>query len=321
MVNLKNVFLTTICLCMLISCGTEPTPTYQLTTSVVGNGSVSPSSGQFDEGESVTITSTPDSGWVFSNWEGDWTSSQTPATITMDRDKTIIGVFERKEYPLNVTIGEGEGYVSERVISQPKVTDYPFETVVELTPVPTNQWWVFSSWSGDINSDQQVVEVTVNGETNITLNFGFTGNSYVVMTYEYDSNNNMTEVKQFYSDGTIGMWIAYIYDVNNNRIEQLNYESDGTVFQNRTYEYDSNYNLITETRYRDGIINYVVSHHYDSFNNLIEEIRRNGDGSLNGRFEYDYDSNNNVIERRGYSNTNSFSSRVTWEYDSSGNIL
>ena len=38
-----------IVLCiLLLNCGTEPTPTYDLTTSVVGNGVVNPSSGLYD---------------------------------------------------------------------------------------------------------------------------------------------------------------------------------------------------------------------------------------------------------------------------------
>lgn len=94
-----------IVLCiLLLNCGTEPTPTYDLTTSVVGNGVVNPSSGLYDSGESVTITATPDSGWIFSNWDGDITSNISTETFIMDSDKLIIGVFERKNYPLNITI-------------------------------------------------------------------------------------------------------------------------------------------------------------------------------------------------------------------------
>ncbi len=314
MVNLKSVFLSLIGLFVLISCGTEPTPTYQLTTSVVGNGSVSPSNGQFDEGESVTITSTPDSGWVFSNWEGDWTSSQTPATITMDRDKTIIGVFERKDYPLNITIGEGEGSVSERVVSQPKVTDYPFETVVELTPVPANEWWVFSSWSGDITSDQQVVEVTVNGETNVILNFEFTGNSYFVKTYEYDSNNNMTKESQYYS-GTISSWTDYFYDSDQNLIDSKYYLSNGTLVDRNVYEYDLDNKLIKRTRrYGGGVI--VTDYSYDSNDRLIEESK------YGEKITYSYDSQGNLIEKIWINTLNQeVKKRNIYEYDSSNNLV
>jgi surface protein len=163
------IYINILIILLITGCGTETTPTYQLTTSVVGNGTVSPSSGQFDEGESVTITSTPDSGWVFSNWEGDLTSSQTPATITMDSDKNIIGVFERKEYTLNITI-EGEGSVSERIVSQPKVTDYLFETVIELTASPSTDW-EFIEWSGDVSSQDSIIQISINQEKSITAKF------------------------------------------------------------------------------------------------------------------------------------------------------
>lgn len=169
--NLRNrfIYLSVLTVLLITGCGTETTPTYTLTTEVVGNGTLNPTSGQFDEGESVTITSTPDSGWVFSNWEGDLISSQTPATITMDSDKRIIGVFKRKEYTLNITI-EGEGSVSERIVSQPKVTDYLFETVIELTSIPS-EGWEFVEWSGDVSSQDTVIEISINQEKSITANF------------------------------------------------------------------------------------------------------------------------------------------------------
>jgi len=154
---------------MLISCGTEPTPTYDLTTSVIGNGVINPSSGQYDAGESVTISSTPDSGWVFSKWDGDITSNVSPETFTMDSDKSIIAIFERKDYPLTITI-EGEGTVTETIISQSKATDYPYETIVELTANPSDGW-NFIEWSGDISGSTNTVQITINSNKNVTASF------------------------------------------------------------------------------------------------------------------------------------------------------
>lgn len=279
---------------------------------------MSPSSGQFDEGESVTIISTPDSGWIFSNWEGDWTSSQTPAIITMDRDKTIIGVFERKEYPLNITIGEGEGSVSERVVSQPKVTDYPFETVVELTPVPANEWWVFSSWSGDITSDQQIVEVTVNGETNVTLNFGFTGNFYKT-TYSYDVSNRLIEQIRTRTAG-LGNWETsrevWTYDINDNLTENVVY-LDGIEYRKYTYQYDSNNNMSQEIFYREGIEAVRVNYNYDDNDNLIETIRTNPEDSPYTEYTYEYDSDGKLIKRTRYG-SDYFMWSQTYKYDANG---
>jgi len=47
------------------SCGTESTPIYNLTTSVNGEGTITPSSGEFEEGETVTLTSEPNEGGFF----------------------------------------------------------------------------------------------------------------------------------------------------------------------------------------------------------------------------------------------------------------
>jgi len=154
---------------LLFSCGTESTPVYTLTTSVNGEGTITPLEGEFDEGEMVTLTGTPKEGWIFSGWEGDWSSTENPTSVTMNSDRNIIGVFERKNYPLNISI-EGKGTVEERIVSQSKTTDYPFETVVELTPVP-DPGWEFEEWSGDVSSTEEVIEVTIVGEKNITVKF------------------------------------------------------------------------------------------------------------------------------------------------------
>lgn len=61
---------------LFFSCGTESTPVYKLTTSVVGEGTVTPAGGEYEEGETVTLTGNPSDGWSFSRWEGEW-SAQT----------------------------------------------------------------------------------------------------------------------------------------------------------------------------------------------------------------------------------------------------
>jgi uncharacterized repeat protein (TIGR02543 family) len=154
---------------LFISCGTESTPVYTISTSVNGEGEIEPSSGEFEEGETVTLTATPTQHWVFDEWGGDASGTSSSVTITMDADKNILGNFIRKEYPLSITI-DGEGTVDEQVITKPKTTDYPFETVVELTPIPDPEW-KFTGWSGDVSSEDLIIQVPVNGETTITSTF------------------------------------------------------------------------------------------------------------------------------------------------------
>ncbi|WP_299819696.1 T9SS type A sorting domain-containing protein [uncultured Pontibacter sp.] len=73
--------------------GDNQTITYQLTTAVVGEGSLSTTGGVYDEGEVVAITATPATGWVFNGWSGAATGTANPVNITMDNNKTLTATF------------------------------------------------------------------------------------------------------------------------------------------------------------------------------------------------------------------------------------
>ena len=70
--------------------------TYTLTTSISssGSGSVSPSSGTYDAGTSVTLTATPASGYQFDYWSGDTSGTSASVTITMDSNKSVVAHFK-----------------------------------------------------------------------------------------------------------------------------------------------------------------------------------------------------------------------------------
>ncbi len=125
--------------------------------------------GQFEYESVLTLTATADDGWEFAGWQGDLEGSENPETITVEGETTITALFTRKEYPLTITI-EGEGEVEKQIISTPKTTDYPFETVVELTAI-ASEGWEFIEWSGDVSGEENPVTVTVEGETTVTATF------------------------------------------------------------------------------------------------------------------------------------------------------
>ena len=60
-------------------------PYFDLVTSVTGNGMISPSSGPFIPGTNVTVTATPDEGWLFTGWSGSVSDDDYNAT-----NKTIM---------------------------------------------------------------------------------------------------------------------------------------------------------------------------------------------------------------------------------------
>jgi len=69
------------------------TTKWQLSTVVEGQGSISPSEGAFSDGDVITLTAMPTSGWSFDHWGGHCSGNQNPVTITMDSDKTIYAYF------------------------------------------------------------------------------------------------------------------------------------------------------------------------------------------------------------------------------------
>lgn len=72
-----------------------PIPTYTLTTSAI-NGSIAlnPEGGTYYEGTVVTLTATPDAGYVFTGWSGDLSGTTTPTTITMDAARNVTAIFD-----------------------------------------------------------------------------------------------------------------------------------------------------------------------------------------------------------------------------------
>jgi len=151
----------------------EPIPTYTLTTSVTpsegGKISVSPQESNYVEGSQVTLTPEPNENWVFKQWEGDATGSTTPLQLTMTANKNVVGVFVKRDYPLNIKI-EGEGTVEEKIVPNPSGREYPHGTTVELTPKP-KEGWEFDGWAGDLTGKDVPKRITVDKQKNVTAKF------------------------------------------------------------------------------------------------------------------------------------------------------
>ncbi|WP_165779107.1 BspA family leucine-rich repeat surface protein [Rhodohalobacter barkolensis] len=139
---------------------------YPLTVNVEGEGSVeekvvNTKNTDYEHGTVVELTAVPTDGWYFSHWSGSVESEENPETLEVDSEREVTAVFERRDYPLTINI-EGEGTVSEEVI-QAKTTEYPYETVVQLTANPLDGW-SFIEWSGDFSSNESQINISVNNE-------------------------------------------------------------------------------------------------------------------------------------------------------------
>jgi len=153
----------------VISCTKDPI-IYTLTTSAnpSDGGTVSPSTQQYDEGKTATITATASSEYLFQSWSGA-TGSSNSTSVVMNSDKSVTANFVKKKYALTTTV-EGEGTVTEKVIKAGAATDYNSGTIVELTAVPSGEW-LFVEWKGDLTGTENPKEITIDKAKTVTAVF------------------------------------------------------------------------------------------------------------------------------------------------------
>jgi hypothetical protein len=156
--------LSLLLLLVLFSCTKDPVM-YDVTVSASEGGTVSPQSGSFEEGSSVTFTATPSAEYEFTKWSNG--STQNPLILTVTSDLTLQATFTKKQYELTIS-KEGEGTINEKVINTGK--GYDSGTKVELTAVPAGEW-VFAGWSGDVTSNDNPIQVTISSPKNIKAKF------------------------------------------------------------------------------------------------------------------------------------------------------
>ena len=152
----------------------QPTQ-YQLTATVTGgHGSISPTSGTYDEGTVVTLTAAPDTGYRVETWSGtdnDGSKANTN-TVTMTSNRSVTVQFEEipaTQYQLSASVTGGHGTIS------PTSGTYNEGTVVTLTATPETGYRV-QGWSGTNNNSSTATTntVTMSSNKSVTVQFAQT---------------------------------------------------------------------------------------------------------------------------------------------------
>jgi hypothetical protein len=168
---MKKVILALGVLFLFAACKKD-VPEKQLIVNVTPEvgGSVTPSTGTYAMGSTVKLTATPSSEYIFKEWTGGFTGTTNPSNIVMDADKTITAVFEKREYPLSLTI-VGSGTVKEEIIKiASSATNYKSGTTIRLTPQPS-AGFQFKKWSGDDTTSKSPLDIVVSKPINLTCTF------------------------------------------------------------------------------------------------------------------------------------------------------
>ena len=146
----------------------ENTPlTYTLSVTSTNGGNVNTSGGNYAAGTEVSLHATPSRYYEFAGWSNG--ATENPLVITVNSDTNVIATFTKKSFPLNVLV-TGNGTVEKEILSSGKGTDYIAETQIRLTAT-SEQGWQFSSWSGDENTEENPIDISLTSTKTIMATF------------------------------------------------------------------------------------------------------------------------------------------------------
>jgi len=154
---------------LIISTESDTPPvSYSLTTDVTGSGTVDPYSGNFNDGEPVSLTAIPEAGYEFSHWSGDASGTTNPKTITMSSNKHVIANFIEEQstttYELTILVN-GNGSV------EPE-SGLTFNNGVFVDLIATaDPGYVFDGWSGDASGTNATTTITMDSDKTVIATF------------------------------------------------------------------------------------------------------------------------------------------------------
>jgi hypothetical protein len=141
-----------------------------------GSGRITSQPSQPAEGyiinKRITVTATASAGYQFSHWEGDLTGATNPASLVLDRNKTITAVFNPC-YALTVNANPiGSGTVT---LTPPQSAEgYAEGTRVTLTAI-AGEGYRFDHWSGALSGSENPPTIVIGSDQVITANFAKAG--------------------------------------------------------------------------------------------------------------------------------------------------
>ena len=117
-------------------------------------------------GQSVVLEAMPASGYEFSDWSGDLTGQDNPATLVPTCNKTITASFSQITHILTMEV-QGAGSVTPSIGSH----SYAEGTLVDIGATPETGYR-FDSWTGVVgNANSASTTVIVGSDKTVTANF------------------------------------------------------------------------------------------------------------------------------------------------------
>jgi len=146
-------------------------PVYTLTIASEGKGSTKPSAKTriYRQGEVVTVTALPATGYKLHNWSGDVSGTTASIQVTMNADKRVTANFvSLVTYTLTMAASPEDGGA---ITPAAGVSARSGGEKVKITAIPA-PGWKFDGWSGDVAKPTSAgTTVTMDADKTVTANF------------------------------------------------------------------------------------------------------------------------------------------------------
>jgi hypothetical protein len=225
-----------------------PANNYSLTLLAAGPGSVgkTPPASFYTNGTIVTVTATPNSGYLFAGWSGDAAGTNNPLNVTMNFSKFITANFGTNPPPANIppsvtitnpldgatfnvpasiTLGAGvndsDGFVTQVVFlsgtNQIGIrTNTPFTFLWTNAPVGTNVLTAVATDDGALSTTSAPVSVVVKLPPPVAAVFTLSTNAYSISA----------------NGGSLGVTILKNFNSSNAIVNYLTVDGSAIPYQN-----------------------------------------------------------------------------------------
>jgi len=143
-------------------------PEYSLSIAPPAHGSIQaePSRSSYEQGDQVTLTATPNPGYVFDSWTGDLSGSSNPTSTLITEDMTVSATFrEKPKYTLSLSApAHGD------ILLNPPGGEYYAGQEVTLTARADNGYQ-FEGWSGELQGAQNPYSLVMNDSLTVGAQF------------------------------------------------------------------------------------------------------------------------------------------------------
>ncbi|MDR3735730.1 MAG: glycosyl hydrolase family 28 protein [Acidobacteriaceae bacterium] len=162
----------------------DPIAQCTLTVSTVGTGSITPGSGSYACGTTVSLQATvTDSSYAFAGFSGDYSGTANPASITLNNNMAVTGTFVQGSACTFTSTVVGSGTVT------PSSASYLCGTTISVSALPVAHY-LFNGWSGGLTGSATPISVTLNSNISATATFvynttGITGDPRTVVEPVY----------------------------------------------------------------------------------------------------------------------------------------